>query len=253
MNRLQAIREVRARLAAGGATVGSWMQLADTNVAELLASGGYDWIALDCEHAHFSLSSYPDLFRAIEAGGALPMARVATPAVINCRQALDAGAAGVVIPMITSAEQIRALVSGCHWPPKGTRGVGLTRANRFGMDFDAYVAEAQEALVIAQIEHVDAIEQLPAIARVEGLDAVMIGPYDLSASLGCTGDLTNPKVLGAIERIRDACREHGMPVGTHVVTPDPGALRSRIAEGYQFVAYGVDTTFLRSVSGRPTA
>jgi 2-dehydro-3-deoxyglucarate aldolase len=121
------------------------------------------------------------------------------------------------------------------------------------MDFDAYVAEAQEALVIAQIEHVDAIAQLPDIARVEGLDAVMIGPYDLSASLGCTGDLTNPKVLDAIDRIREACREHGMPVGTHVVTPDPDALRSRIAEGYQFIAYGVDTTFLRSVSSRPTA
>jgi len=253
MNRLQAIRDIRARLSSGAASVGSWMQLADSNVAELLASGGYDWVALDCEHAHFSLSSYPDLMRAIEHGGALPMVRVATPTVINCRQALDAGAGGVVIPMITSAQQLGALVSGCHWPPKGTRGVGLTRANRFGADFDAYVAEAQEAIVVAQIEHVEAIAELPAIAAVEGLDAVMIGPYDLSASLGCTGDLENPRVREAIDRIRDACRTHGVPVGTHVVTPDPAALRSRIAEGYQFVAYGVDTTFLRSASGRPTA
>jgi len=251
MNRLERIRAVRSQLQAGKPTVGSWMQLADTNVAELMARAGYEWITLDLEHGHFSQHQLPDLFRAIELGGALPLARVASPTVINCRQALDGGAAGVVIPMITSASQLQPLVSGCHWPPKGTRGVGFCRANGFGADFDEYGQEAQSALVIAQIEHVDAIAQLDAILQVDGLDAVIIGPYDLSASLGRTGDLLHPDVLGAIDEIRSTCQRASKPVGTHIVSPDPALLTARINDGYQFIAYGVDTVFLREAAVAP--
>lgn len=251
MNRLQEIQAVRSQLQAGKPTIGSWMQLADTNVAELMARAGYQWIALDLEHGHFSNHQLPDLFRAIELGGALPFARVATPTVINCRQALDAGAAGVVIPMITSASQLEPIVSGCHWPPKGTRGVGFCRANGFGARFEDYREEAQSALVIAQIEHVDAIAQLDEIVAVEGVDAVIIGPYDLSASLGRTGDLTHPDVVGAIEEIRSACQRTAKPVGTHIVSPNTDMLQMRINEGYQFIAYGVDTVFLREAAIAP--
>lgn len=227
------------------------MQLADTNTAEILARNGYEWITLDLEHGHFSPHQIPDLFRAIELGGALPFARVATPAIINCRHALDAGAAGIVIPMITSAEQLRPLVQGCHWPPKGTRGVGFCRANGFGANFDAYKQEAQSSIVIAQIEHVDAIANLDGILAVDGLDAVMIGPYDLSASLGRTGDLDHPDVVGAINAIREACRRAKKPSGTHVVDPNPSLLRSRIDEGFRFIAFGVDTVFLRTAAQLP--
>jgi 2-dehydro-3-deoxyglucarate aldolase len=251
MNRLDGIRTVRSLLSSGKPTIGSWMQLADTNVAELMARAGYQWIALDLEHGHFTNHQLPDLFRAIEVGGALPLARVATPSVINCRQALDAGAAGVVIPMITSAAQLAPLVSGCHWPPKGTRGVGFCRANGFGARFEEYREEAQSALVIAQIEHVDAIAQLDAILAVDGLDAVIIGPYDLSASLGHTGELSHPEVVATIDAIHAACRRAAKPVGTHIVHPDPQMLDARIAEGYQFVAYGVDTVFLREAAIAP--
>jgi 2-dehydro-3-deoxyglucarate aldolase len=251
LNRLDEIRAVRSELQNGKPTIGSWMQLADTNVAEILARAGYQWIALDLEHGHFSQHQLPDLFRAIELGGALPLARVASPTVINCRQALDAGAAGVVLPMITSAAQLEPLVSGCHWPPRGTRGVGFCRANGFGAQFEQYREEAQSALVVAQIEHVDAIRQLDAIVAVEGLDAVIIGPYDLSASLGRTGDLQHPDVTGAIEEIRTICKRNAKPVGTHIVSPNPSMLSTRIEEGYQFIAYGVDAVFLREAAAAP--
>lgn len=251
MNRLDGIRAVRSSLTSGKPTIGSWMQFADTNVAEVMARAGYEWIALDLEHGHYSNHQLPDLFRAIEIGGALPLARVATPSVINCRQALDAGAAGVVIPMITSASQLEPLVSGCHWPPRGTRGVGFCRANGFGARFEDYREEAQSALVIAQIEHVDAIAQLDSILAVDGLDAVIIGPYDLSASLGHTGELAHPDVVAAVDAIHAACRRAARPVGTHIVSPDPTMLRTRIAEGYQFIAYGVDTVFLREAAVAP--
>lgn len=96
--------------------------------------------------------------------------------------------------MISSASQLQAIISECHWPPRGRRGVGFQRANVFGKFFDAYVQEAQESLVVAQIEHIDAVNNLEAIVKVEGLDAIMIGPYDLSASLGITGEFENKKV-----------------------------------------------------------
>ena len=251
MDRLAGITKLRSTLTTGGTSVGTWMQLADSNAAEILARSGYEWIALDLEHGHFSPHQLPDMFRAIESGGALPLARIATPAVINCRQALDAGAAGVVIPMITSAEQLQPLVAGCHWPPTGTRGVGFCRANGFGSNFDAYRTEAQSALVVAQIEHVDAITNLEAITSVEGLDALMIGPYDLSASLGRTGQLDHPDVVAAINEIRTACERANKPVGTHIVDPNPTLVRRRIDEGFRFIAYGVDTVFLRSASAFP--
>ena len=153
--------------------------------------------------------------------------------------------------MITSAAQLEPLVSGCHWPPRGTRGVGFCRANGFGAQFEQYREEAQSALVVAQIEHVDAIRQLDAIVAVEGLDAVIIGPYDLSASLGRTGDLQHPDVTGAIEEIRTICKRNAKPVGTHIVSPNPSMLSTRIEEGYQFIAYGVDTVFLREAAAAP--
>jgi len=251
VDRLAGINRLRSTLLDGGISIGSWMQLADSNAAEILARNGYEWIALDFEHGHFSPHQIPDMFRAIELGGALPLARVATPAVINCRQALDAGAAGVVIPMITSAEQLKPLVQGCHWPPTGNRGVGFCRANGFGARFEEYQNEAQSSLVIAQIEHVDAIKNLDAILAVEGLDALMIGPYDLSASLGRTGQLDHPDVVDAVTEIREACKRAKKPAGTHVVDPNTSLLRQRIDEGFRFIAYGVDTVFLRSASTLP--
>ena len=251
VDRLARINKLRSTLASGGSSIGSWMQLADSNAAEIIARNGYEWVALDLEHGHFSPHQIPDLFRAIELGGALPLARVATPAVINCRQALDAGAAGVVIPMITSAEQLRPLIQGCHWPPKGTRGVGFCRANGFGARFEEYQAEAQASLIVGQIEHVDAIKNLDSILAVEGLDALMIGPYDLSASLGRTGQLDHPDVVGAVNEIREACKRANKPAGTHVVDPNPALLHQRIDEGFRFIAYGVDTVFLRSASVFP--
>jgi 2-dehydro-3-deoxyglucarate aldolase len=227
------------------------MQLTDSNVAEIMGRSGYQWVAIDMEHGPVSLSQLPDLFRALELGGTLPLARVASPLPINCRQALDQGAAGVVIPMISSAAQLQAIINECHWPPRGRRGVGFQRANVFGKFFDAYVQEAQESLIIAQIEHIDAVNNLESIIAVEGLDAIMVGPYDLSASLGITGEFENKKYLETLSKILSMCAKHKMPCGIHVVQPDPKMLEQRISEGYTFIAYGVDTVFLNHGAALP--
>ena len=244
MNRLERVRTIRKSLGSGSAVVGSWMQIPDSNIAEIMGRTGYQWVAIDMEHGPVSVSQLPDIFRALELGDTLPLARVASPLPINCRQALDQGAAGVVIPMISSASQLESIISECHWPPRGRRGVGFQRANVFGKFFDTYLEESQEALVIAQIEHVDAVNNLESIVAVNGLDAIMVGPYDLSASLGITGDFENKKYLETLSRILAVCAKHKMPCGMHVVQPDTKMLEQRIREGYTFIAYGVDTVFL---------
>lgn len=251
MNRLERVRTIRKSLGAGSAVVGSWMQIPDSNIAEIMGRAGYQWVAIDMEHGPVSVSQLPDIFRALELGGTLPLARVASPLPINCRQALDQGAGGVVIPMISSASQLEAIISECHWPPRGRRGVGFQRANVFGKFFDSYLEESQEALVVAQIEHVDAVNNLESIVAVNGLDAIMVGPYDLSASLGITGDFENKKFLDTLTQILKVCEKFKMPCGMHVVQPDIKMLEQRIREGYTFIAYGVDTVFLNQGAAAP--
>ena len=251
MNRLEKVRAIRTALRSGSASIGSWMQIPESNIAEIMGRAGYQWVAIDMEHGPVAVNQLPDIFRALELGGTLPLARVASPLPINCRQALDQGAAGVVIPMISSASQLQSIISECHWPPRGRRGVGFQRANVFGKFFDAYVEEAQESLVVAQIEHIDAVNNLEAIVKVEGLDAIMIGPYDLSASLGITGEFENKKYKDVLTKILEVCAKQKMPCGIHVVQPDTKMLEQRIREGYTFIAYGVDTVFLNTGASAP--
>jgi 2-dehydro-3-deoxyglucarate aldolase len=252
MNRLRGIRELRDRLRAGDATVGSWMQIPHASIAEIMGQAGYDWIALDLEHGAISVSQLPDLCRALELGGTLPLARLAQAHPKDCKQALDAGVGGVIVPMIESAQQLSGVREACRWPPAGRRGVGFSRANLFGKHFDAYSREAQAPILVAMIEHVSAVENLEGILQVEGLDALLVGPYDLSASMGLTGQFEQPAFTTALARILERSREHDVPCGIHVVTPEPVVLERRLSEGYRFIAYAIDSVFLNVAASRPT-
>ncbi len=251
MDRLQAIRRVRARLHSGADSVGSWMQIPHSSVAEIMGQAGYDWVAIDLEHGAIAVHQLPDLCRALELGGTLPLARLAEGQPRDCKQALDAGAGGVIVPMIESAQQLQAVREACRWPPAGRRGVGFSRANLFGKHFQAYRDEAQAPLLVAMLEHVRAVDDLPAILGVQGLDAVLIGPYDLSASLGCTGQFDAPAFASVLQRVLSATQQHGVACGMHVVAPDPAELRRRRSEGYCFLAYGIDAVFLNVSATRP--
>jgi len=245
MNRLEKIRSIRAALANGQTSVGSWMQIPDPSVAEVMGQAGYDWIAVDLEHGTIDASQLPNLFRALELGGTLPLVRLAQGHTKDCKQALDAGAGGVIVPMIDSAEQLKSVRDACRWPPAGTRGVGFSRANLFGKHFAAYREEAQAPLLVAMIEHIRAVEGLESILEVNGLDAILIGPYDLSSSMGLTSEFNHPAFCSAMEKIRVLCSRAKIPCGIHVVDPDPEVLRQRLIEGYRFIAYSIDSVFLR--------
>jgi 2-dehydro-3-deoxyglucarate aldolase len=252
MNRLEKILAIRQSLAANQPSVGSWMQIPHPSVAEVMGQAGYDWVAVDMEHGAIAVHQLPDLFRALEMGGTLPLARLAQGHAKDCKQALDAGAGGVIVPMVETAAQLTQVRDACRWPPAGTRGVGFSRANLFGKHFDAYREEAQVPLLVAMIEHIRAVENLEEILSVEGLDAILIGPYDLSASMGLTAKFDTPEFVAAMDCIRKLCRRHLIPCGVHVVMPDADALKQRIKEGYRFIAYSIDAVFLNQAVPAPT-
>jgi len=251
MNRLESLRSIRRMLTGGRATIGSWMQIPDASVAEIMGRAGYDWVAVDLEHGSIDIHQLPDLFRALELGNTLPLVRLAEGSAKECKRVLDAGAAGVIAPMIDTAEQLRSLKDACCWPPRGTRGVGFSRANLFGKRFDEYAEEAREPMLVAMIEHARAVENLEEILQVDGLDAIMVGPYDLSASLGVTGMFDTPEFVAAMDRIKELSAQNDVPCGVHVVDADARALEQRIQEGYRFIAYSLDAVFLNKSTLRP--
>jgi 2-dehydro-3-deoxyglucarate aldolase len=246
MNRLKKIKTIRAALAANKPSIGSWIQIPHPSIAEIMGQAGYDWVAVDMEHGSIDPHQLPDLFRALELGETLPLARLAQGHPKDCEQALDAGAGGVIVPMIETAKQLKEVRDACRWPPSGTRGVGFSRANLFGKHFESYREEAQAPLLVAMIEHIRAVENLDEILAVEGLDAILVGPYDLSASMGLTAKFDAPEFTTAIERIRTGCAKTGIPCGLHVVKPDVEVLKKHVKDGYRFIAYSIDAVFFNA-------
>jgi len=249
--RLKIIKEIRKKLQNNQVSIGTWQQIPNASISEILGNAGYDWVAVDMEHGSISIYQLPDLFRAIELGGTLPLARIAESKSKDCKQALDAGAGGIIAPMIESADQLESMRNACRWPPAGKRGVGFSRANLFGKYFDDYGKEAQSPLLIAQIEHINAVNNLEEILQVNGLDAIMVGPYDLSASMGITAEFDNENFIAVMNRIINLCNQYKVPCGDHVVQPDPSLLEKRIKQGYRFLAYSTDGIFLYSSSNTP--
>lgn len=249
--RIKNINNIRNKLLKGEITVGTWQQIPHSSISEILSCAGYDWIAIDMEHGSINVGDLADLFRAIELNNVLPLARLAEPTPKQCKQALDAGAGGVIVPMVESGDQLLAIRNSCCWPPSGIRGVGFSRANLFGKYFEQYIKEAQSPIIVAQIESIEAVNNLEDIIKVEGLDAIMIGPYDLSASLGVLGEYDNPLYLKALDDIGALCKKYNMALGDHIVFPDNELYNKRVSEGYQFIAYGTDGVFLNEYSKRP--
>ena len=251
MNRIEKIASIRQSLKLGKPSIGSWMQIPDSSIAEILGRAGYDWVAVDMEHGTVSPHQLPDIFRSLELGGTLPMVRLAQGSEKDCKQALDAGAGGVIVPMVETAEQLTKIRDYCRWPPSGLRGVGFSRANLFGASFGSYSEEAQAPLLVAMIENIRAVNNLKEILTVAGLDAAFIGPYDLSASMGLTGKFDEQEFLTAMENIRRTCKLFSIPCGVHVVQPDPIQLSEKIDEGFSFIAYSIDAVFLRTSAINP--
>lgn len=251
MNRLEAITKIRKKLENGDFSIGSWIQIPHSSIAEIMGSANYDWVAVDMEHGAISVHQLPDLFRALELGNTLPLVRLAQGQEKDCKQALDAGAGGVIIPMLESAKQLKQVRDSCRWPPAGNRGVSFSRANLFGKGFEEYSEEAQQPLLVAMIEHIKSVDNLDDILKVDGLDAILIGPYDLSASMGLTAKFENKFYLDVMNTIISKAIDAKIPCGIHIVQPSKIELLQKINDGYRFIAYSIDSVFLNNTSKNP--
>lgn len=240
----------RAALLARRPTFGAWMQIGHPACAEILARAGFDWICVDLEHGALDLESMANLFRAVEAFGAVPVARLPWNDRIWIKRTLDAGARGLIIPMVNSAAEAESAVREAKYPPRGLRGYGYSRANHHGMDFARYIREANgEIATVMQIEHKDAIPRLDEIAAVPDVDGLFIGPLDLSGSFGKTGDLGCPEMVDALACYRAACARQRKAAGMHVVRPERAAIQQALADGYTLIALGLDNVFLAEAAG----
>ena len=227
-------------------TVGSWISLASEETCDIMARGGFSWLGIDMEHTAIGVNEMARLIRIIDLAGVAPVVRVGANDPLLIKRALDAGAQGILAPMVNSAADAAAAVAAAYYPPKGTRGVGLHRAQGYGSDFAAYKEwmDNEGPLVVAQIEHMDGVDNLDAIMAVPGLDAFFVGPYDLSASYGTPGDFSSNEVRAAMVKVDTAVAKGPIAGGIHVVEPDPAALAAHIASGHCLIAYGVDMIFL---------
>ncbi len=226
-------------------SIGSWIQLGHPAVAEIMASAGFDWLAIDLEHSTITLHEAEDLIRVIDLKGVVPLVRLASNNAEQIKRIMDAGAHGVIVPMVKSQGEALAAVRAVKYPPQGERSIGLARAQGYGVDFARYFEwQRDQSLVVVQIEHIDAVNNLESILTVPGVDAYIVGPYDLSGSMGLPGEFQAPQFLEAMAQIRSVSEKLRVPGGLHIVEPDPQALKQCIDEGNRFIAYGVDTRML---------
>ena len=223
--------------------IGSWCQIGHPANAEILAKAGFAWIGADCEHGEFEEGDIAGFCRALKPFGCVPLVRVKENAVMPIRRALDLGAAGVIVPLVNSAAEAERAVSAATYPPQGVRGFAWHRGNDWGRDFDAYAREFKP-LVIVMIESRAAVENIDAILTVEGVDGCFVGPYDLSGSYGVVGQTSHALIKEACAKIAEACRKHGKAAGQHIVTPSQESVKAALAQGFTFLALGMDSYFL---------
>lgn len=240
------MKSLKDKIRAGQLTLGSWLTLGgEAAVAEIMLDAGFEWLVIDLEHSGITLSEAQNLLRVIQGRGRPGLVRLTVNDPNLIKRVMDIGADGIIVPMVNSADQARAAVEAMHYPPRGKRGVGLARAQKHGPGFESYKQWLKtEPILIVQIEHVEAVGNLEEILSVDGVDGSLIGPYDLSASLGVAGELDHPDVLAAMERYRTVCRKQKSPAGLHVVPCDSNRLEEKIREGYTFLAFSLDALFL---------
>jgi 2-keto-3-deoxy-L-rhamnonate aldolase RhmA len=226
-------------------SLGSWITLGSCAATEIMTKSGFDWLAIDMEHSVIELELAQDLIRIIEMNDCVPLVRVSENNPNIIKRVMDAGSYGVIVPMVNSVQDAIRAVSAVKYPPKGTRGVGLGRAQMYGLEFEEYKKwQEKNSMVIVQIEHIDAVNNLREILDVDGVDGFFIGPYDLSASLGRPGDFQHPEVKNALNKIKTISEYTNKARGIHVIEPDYVEVNRRIREGYNFVALSLDALFL---------
>jgi 4-hydroxy-2-oxoheptanedioate aldolase len=234
---------LRARLGRGETTVGTFVGSASPVTAEVCAAAGVDWVLLDLEHGSGGEEQVRDVVPAAAAYGVPTVVRVESAARIRLGRVLDLGVAGVMLPRLDTAAEVRDALRHLRYPPHGDRGVATyNRACRFGLDAAALDRADEDVLGVVQIESARAVDEAEAIAGLDGVDVLFVGPRDLSHDLGVPGDIRAPEYRAALDRVRNAAARRGKACG--LLVADGAAAAESRREGWAFVAVGSDTTLL---------
>jgi 2-dehydro-3-deoxyglucarate aldolase/4-hydroxy-2-oxoheptanedioate aldolase len=228
----------RERLIRGERLIGTLLSLPAPELAEIASDAGFDWLFLDMEHGALDAG---DVLRIVQAAHdpCVCLVRIPENREMWVKKALDTGASGIIIPHINSAEDAARAVHWAKYPPEGGRSVGFSRANRYGARFQENVETANAGTaVVVQVEHIDGVRAIESILGVSGVDAVFIGPYDLSASLGKPGRIQDPDVREAIGAVASTCAGRKVPVG--IFAADIPASAKALEDGYSLVCSGID-------------
>ncbi len=232
----------REKLKKSEPLIGTIQTSAAGEVTEILQAAGFDWLFIDMEHSALDVPAVQRILQFIGNNG-YGIVRVPLGTEAWVKRVLDAGAQGVIFPQVNTAEQAKQAVRLCKYPSQGCRGVGIARAQGYGLNFAGYVAKAnEEVAVILQIEHIEAVKNIKEIVQVPGIDALFIGPYDLSGSMGKIGQVNDPEILEQIETVRSTCLAAGLALG--IFTVNPGDVKTFIEKGYTLITLGIDVFFL---------
>ncbi len=232
----------KERLRKGETLVGTILTLGLPAVAEMVSRCGFDWLWIDMEHAPLSLEQVQEFLQA-KSETCPAFVRIPGNDEVWIKRVLDLGADGIIVPQVKTAAEAQRAVSASKYPPTGIRSVGSGRANGYGMNAGPYIEEANEKLlVLLQIEHHEGVKNLESIIKTPGVDAIIIGPYDLSGSFGKLGKIGDDEVQKAIAEIKKACEQHGMPLGIFALQPEHG--KNYLSQGFKLIALGIDAHYL---------
>lgn len=226
-------------LAAGQPSIGSWLNLGSPLAAEVMAAAGFSWLCVDAEHTAYDMESIAHTFRAIEARGAVPLARAWDHDPVTVGRLLDAGAYGIVFPHVSTAEQAQRLSEAMRFPPRGIRSAGTGRCATLGSDYRSVFNDL--VLCIPQIEDMQGIDNAEAIASVEGVNIGFLGPNDLAMSMGV--EPGHPEHEEALLRFLGGCQRAGTPCG--IPTKDAASTQTRLSQGFRFIDINNDLRILQ--------
>lgn len=240
------LKDLRRKVHSKQVTAGGWITLPELSIAEIFANAGFDWIVVDLEHSIIGIEKMGDLIRVIDLSGVPALVRLTSNDENLIKRALDCGAHGVIVPNISNKKEAEKAVAATKYAPFGNRGVGLGRAQSYGCEFAEYFSWVTNSgpFVVAMIESKEGLGNIKEILNVPGVDAFLIGPYDLSCSLGVPGQFNSKIYQDALNIILKAGLEMGCIPGIHVVEPSPSKLKAAVADGYRFIACGVDIRML---------
>lgn len=224
---------------------GGWITLGDSSIAELFCRSGVDFVVIDLEHSFTSIESAGEMIRVCDLLNVVSFARIPLHDKSNITRLLDAGCSGIISPMINTVQDAQILVDLCLYPPRGSRGVGLARAQRYGDAFDEYLHQrSKKTEIVVQIEHIDAVNNFEDISLVLGISGCFIGPYDLSCSLGEPGNFESSQFKEALEHVVHTAKKRGLTLGIHAVEPDINLVQQYTKDGFDFIACSTDFKLL---------